>query len=152
MTLENTGHGIVVHVDHASWMEAGGVRYWLEELDFHHPSEHPVKGDPVQPVLFLRVNAEVRRPIEQWARRNGAGHRAIESPTELFLQQSDEFFDAHGIEYIFQTRFGAVGPIAVLDEQTHHSVRHFAGVTRLYQHTGITGEIVMPGNAARARA
>lgn len=44
MTLEKTGHGIVVHVDHASWMEAGGVRYWLEELDFHHPSEHPVKG------------------------------------------------------------------------------------------------------------
>jgi carbonic anhydrase len=44
MTLENTGRGIVGHVDHGSWMEAGGVRYWLEELDFHHPSEHPVKG------------------------------------------------------------------------------------------------------------
>jgi carbonic anhydrase len=44
VTLDNTGRGIVVHVDHTSWMEAGGVRYWLEELDFHHPSEHPVKG------------------------------------------------------------------------------------------------------------
>jgi carbonic anhydrase len=44
VTLENTGRGIVVRVDHGSWMEAGGVRYWLEELDFHHPSEHPVRG------------------------------------------------------------------------------------------------------------
>ena len=37
----------------------------------------------------------------------------------------------------------------MLDEQTHHSVRHFAGVARLHQHAGITGEIVMPGNAAK---
>jgi carbonic anhydrase len=44
MTIENTGRGIVVHVDPGSWMEAAGVRYRLEELDFHHPSEHPVKG------------------------------------------------------------------------------------------------------------
>jgi len=44
MTLENTGRGVVAHVDHGSWMEAGGVRYELIELDFHHPSEHPVRG------------------------------------------------------------------------------------------------------------
>jgi carbonic anhydrase len=44
MTLENTGRGIVAHVDLGSWMEAEGVRYRLVELDFHHPSEHPVKG------------------------------------------------------------------------------------------------------------
>jgi carbonic anhydrase len=44
MTLENTGRGIVAHVDHGSWMEAGGVRYPLIELDFHRPSEHPVRG------------------------------------------------------------------------------------------------------------
>jgi len=44
MTLENTGRGIVAHVDRGSWMEAGGVRYELIELDFHHPSEHPVRG------------------------------------------------------------------------------------------------------------
>ncbi len=28
----------------AACMVAGGVRYHLIELDFHHPSEHPVKG------------------------------------------------------------------------------------------------------------
>lgn len=44
MTLENTGRGIVAHVDPGSVLVAGGVRYNLTELDFHHPSEHPVKG------------------------------------------------------------------------------------------------------------
>lgn len=44
VTLENTGRGIVAHVDPGSTMIAGGVRYHLDELDFHHPSEHPVKG------------------------------------------------------------------------------------------------------------
>jgi carbonic anhydrase len=44
MTLENTGRAIVAHVNPGSWMETGGVRYQLVQLDFHHPSEHPVKG------------------------------------------------------------------------------------------------------------
>jgi carbonic anhydrase len=44
MTLENTGRGIVAHIDAGSWMEAGGTRYRLVDLEFHHPSEHPVKG------------------------------------------------------------------------------------------------------------
>jgi len=44
MTLENTGRGIVAHVDPGSAMVANGVHYRLTELDFHHPSEHPVKG------------------------------------------------------------------------------------------------------------
>jgi carbonic anhydrase len=44
MTLVNTGRGIIARVDRGSWMEAGGVRYQLVELEFHHPSEHPVKG------------------------------------------------------------------------------------------------------------
>jgi carbonic anhydrase len=44
MTLVNTGRGIVAHVDPGSWMEVGGVRYRLEEMDFHRPSEHPVRG------------------------------------------------------------------------------------------------------------
>jgi carbonic anhydrase len=44
MTLENTGRGIVAQVDPGSWMEADGVRYELQDLEFHRPSEHPVKG------------------------------------------------------------------------------------------------------------
>jgi carbonic anhydrase len=44
VTLENDGHTIVVHVDHGSYMMAGGVRYDLVEYKFHHPSEETVKG------------------------------------------------------------------------------------------------------------
>jgi carbonic anhydrase len=44
MTLENTGRGIVAQVDPGSAMVADGVHYQLIELDFHHPSEHPVRG------------------------------------------------------------------------------------------------------------
>ncbi len=44
MTLENTGHGIIARVDPGSDLVANGIRYHLVELDFHHPSEHSVKG------------------------------------------------------------------------------------------------------------
>ncbi len=44
MTLENTGNGIVARVNPGSFMVAAGVRYQLVEIDFHHPSEHSVKG------------------------------------------------------------------------------------------------------------
>jgi len=44
VTIENTGRGIAVRVDRGSTMTANGVRYQLVELEFHHPSEHPIKG------------------------------------------------------------------------------------------------------------
>jgi len=44
MTLVNDGHAVVAHVDPGSYMVAGGVRYELVELSFHHPSEAAVKG------------------------------------------------------------------------------------------------------------
>ena len=44
MTTENTGHGIVAHVNPGSWIVAEGTRYALVELEFHRPAEHPVKG------------------------------------------------------------------------------------------------------------
>jgi carbonic anhydrase len=44
MTLVNTGRGVVARVDPGSTMVAEGVRYNLVELDFHHPSEHSIKG------------------------------------------------------------------------------------------------------------
>lgn len=44
VTVENTGRGLVVQVDPGSYMEAGGTRYELVDLEFHHPSEHRVKG------------------------------------------------------------------------------------------------------------
>jgi carbonic anhydrase len=44
VTLENNGRGVVAHVDSGSTIVAGGVRYHLVDIDFHHPAEHPIKG------------------------------------------------------------------------------------------------------------
>ena len=44
VTLENTGNMIVVHVDPGSYIVADGVRYQLERLEFHHPTEEAVRG------------------------------------------------------------------------------------------------------------
>jgi carbonic anhydrase len=44
VTLENTGHTVVVHVDPGSYIVAGGVRYDLVQFHFHHPGEEAVKG------------------------------------------------------------------------------------------------------------
>jgi carbonic anhydrase len=42
--LQNTGRGIVAQVDPGSYIVVNGVHYSLVDLEFHHPSEHPVKG------------------------------------------------------------------------------------------------------------
>jgi carbonic anhydrase len=44
VTLENTGHTIVVHVSPGSYIVAGGARYELQQFHFHHPAEEAVKG------------------------------------------------------------------------------------------------------------
>jgi carbonic anhydrase len=44
VTLENTGHTIVVHVGPGSYIVAGGIRYDLVQFHFHHPGEEAVKG------------------------------------------------------------------------------------------------------------
>jgi len=44
VTVENTGRGILVHLDPGSTMLAEDVNYHLVGFDLHHPSEHPVKG------------------------------------------------------------------------------------------------------------
>ena len=44
VTVENTGRSIIVHVDPGSYVVANGVRYELEQFEFHHPSESAVNG------------------------------------------------------------------------------------------------------------
>jgi carbonic anhydrase len=44
VTVENNGRTIVVHVDPGSYMVADGVRYELQQFEFHHPSEEAVHG------------------------------------------------------------------------------------------------------------
>lgn len=40
----NDGHTIAVHVDPGSYIVAGGIRYGLVDVHFHHPGETAVKG------------------------------------------------------------------------------------------------------------
>jgi carbonic anhydrase len=44
VTVENNGRAIVVHVNPGSYIVAGGVRYDLQQFEFHHPSESAVSG------------------------------------------------------------------------------------------------------------
>lgn len=43
-TINNTGNGIEVQVNPGSYILADGVRYNLVRYEFHHPSEHTVRG------------------------------------------------------------------------------------------------------------
>jgi carbonic anhydrase len=76
VTLENTGRALVAHVDPGSYILAGGVRYDLVRYEFHHPSEHAVKGklndmevdlihqssDGKLAILAVRLNEERGNP------------------------------------------------------------------------------------------
>lgn len=44
VTLENTGNLIIVRVNPGGYIVADGVKYNLEQIVFHHPSEHAVRG------------------------------------------------------------------------------------------------------------
>jgi len=44
VTIENDGRRIIVHVNPGGYIVAGGVRYDLQQFEFHHPSESPVNG------------------------------------------------------------------------------------------------------------
>lgn len=44
VTIENDGRRIIVHVNPGSYMIANGVRYELQQFEFHHPGESAVRG------------------------------------------------------------------------------------------------------------
>jgi carbonic anhydrase len=44
VTLENTGNLIVAHMRAGSTLSAEGALYQLQDMVFHHPSEHAVRG------------------------------------------------------------------------------------------------------------
>lgn len=70
-TLENTGHGIVAHVYPGSTMTADGVRYQLVQIEFHHPSEHPVRGKLTDMEVDLVYRAEDGKKAMVAVRLNG---------------------------------------------------------------------------------
>lgn len=44
LTLENTGNLIVAHVRPGGYILVDGTKYNLEQIVFHHPSEHEIRG------------------------------------------------------------------------------------------------------------
>ena len=72
VTLENDGHMITVHTGNGSYLVNGGVRYELQRIDFHRPSETAVNGkladlslgmffksaDGKMAILAVRMNAD----------------------------------------------------------------------------------------------
>lgn len=64
VTVENSGNTIVVHVNPGSTLTAGGVKYELQELTFHRPSETAVKGKLVDmDVEMLHKSADGKMAI-----------------------------------------------------------------------------------------
>jgi carbonic anhydrase len=76
VTLVNDGNTIVARVDSGSYIVAGGVRYELVGLEFHHPGEEAVKGkltdisihllhksaDGKMAVVAVRMNEDAGNP------------------------------------------------------------------------------------------
>ena len=71
---------------------------------------------------------------------------------ELLLDRGEEFLEAPGVEHIFEPRLGAVGAVAVVDEDAHHGVGDLGGVVGLDDDAGIAGEILVAGDAAEHEA
>ena len=44
VSIENDGRRIIVHVNPGGYIVASGVRYDLQQFEFHHPSENAVNG------------------------------------------------------------------------------------------------------------
>ena len=63
VTLENNGRTIVVHVNPGSYIVVGGVRYDLQEFEFHHPSETAVSGK----LTDLGSTCCTKAPTEKWS-------------------------------------------------------------------------------------
>jgi carbonic anhydrase len=75
ITLENTGNAIVAVVDPGSYIVANGVRYNLVDFEFHHPSEHTVRGKLADmEVDLIHKSAEGKQAILAVRLNEGMGN------------------------------------------------------------------------------
>ena len=59
VSMENTGNLIVTHVSPGNYIVVNGMRYDLERLEFHQPSEHAIKGKLTDmEVQFIHKSAD----------------------------------------------------------------------------------------------
>src|ERR1700722_1567198 len=105
-------------------------------------------AEPMKALLFLRVYADVSEAVEGRSCFKGCLRCADEFVAELVFHGRQEFFKTPGVENVFEPRLGAVGAVAVVDEDAHYGVGDLGGVFRLDDDAGIAGKILKPGDAA----
>ena len=109
-------------------------------------------ADPAKSVLLLRMCADMRQAVECGTRRDGFSGDAHELAAELFLHRGEEFLKAPGVEHIFEARLGAIGAIAVVDEDAHDRVRDLGRLVGFDDDAGVARKVLMAGDAAKHEA
>ncbi len=98
------------------------------------------------------MHADMREPVIRAARLHMRGIDAGELPPEPLLDGVEESLEAPIIENVFETRLGAIGAIAAIDEDMADRVRDFHGVARLQDDSSVAGEILVAGDPAKRKA
>src|SRR5262249_56652870 len=92
-------------------------------------------------------DADMRGTVERRPRCECVDGDAVELAAEFFLDQCQHLVEAQPVDDVFEPRFAAVGPIAMVDEYAHDSVRHFGRVGRLNNHAGLAREVLFSAHA-----
>ncbi len=104
--------------------------------------------EPIKALLLLRMGSDVSEAVVGRSCFKGCLRCAGELVAELVFHRAQEFFETPGVEDVFEPRLGAVGAVAVVDEDAHYGVGDLGGVFRLDDDAGSAGEILVPGDAA----
>ena len=96
-------------------------------------------ADVVQPVLFLRMHADMAMLVRRRARQDRHRIRTQQRFAELLFDFREERRHSHAVEHVFQARLGTVGAIAVRNERAHHGVAHLHRIVWRHDHAGRRG-------------
>ena len=107
------------------------------------PSARRSDGRSSAPRRSSSRRAASARCTPIWASRSGRGRSLMQSsgmrvsgrPRRVF-DLGDEFVEAPGVEQVFEPRLGAVGAVAVIDEDAHDGVGDLGGLLGLQVEAG----------------
>src|SRR5580704_1477033 len=105
-------------------------------------------AEPMKALLLLRVWTDVSEAVEWRSCFKGFLRCAGELVAELVFHRGQEFLETPGVEDVFEPRLGAVGAVAVVDEDAHYGIGHPGGIFGLDDDAGSAGEVLMTGDAA----
>src|SRR4029079_18496413 len=120
--------------------ELAGDSGQAPHLRDRHPPDRDNDPDPAELVLFLRMNANVRQALERRPRQQGAWYGAVQPAAQFLFDKAKEFIDAELVEHVFQSCFGAVGAISMVDEHAHDRVGDLGGVGGFHHDAGVAGK------------